>query len=154
MAKAHAAVIPEFGLLLLPVKHDQHRKNAHAHQRVSTQIEQHTGHARGVGRYQAHQQVPAVRHAGIGQQALDVALIQGQKIAAHHGERGQSPQQRLPLALQRLEAREENAHEDHKTSGPGTGGQKCRHRNGRSLVHIRRPRVERHHCHLEAETDQ
>ena len=54
----------------------------------------------------------------------------------------------------RREGQAEDPHQGGKTGRLGTDGHETGHRGGSTLVHIRRPHMEGHSCHLEAKTNQ
>ncbi len=126
----------------------------HVRHGVGEQVEEDRRLARAVRRNEPEQQVPGMGDARIGEHPLDVRLHDADDRAQDHRQASDDRQHGDPLGLQRLEGREEDAHE-----GRERGGLHCRRHEGgddrgRPLVGIGRPHVERHGGYLEREANR
>ena len=159
----------------------QDREGAHRHGPVSDEVKQDRFDAvrldraiaaAQVGRdRQAHQHVARVRHAGIGEDAFQVVLQQGQDVAQEHCYDRQEPQYRGHLSAERhadkaparLDARRLDPRRGHEAQHPQqrrearhlghVGQQRGPHRR-RTLIHVWRVEVERHRRDAEAQARQ
>ncbi len=92
--------------------------------------------------------------AGVGEQALNVALEQGTEVADGHRQRCQNPHKDRPAVLHLREAGEGDAEQDGEGSGLGRGGHEADDRGGCTLIDVGRPDMERSGGDLEAQADK
>ena len=86
--------------------------------------------------------------------ALHVGLHDGEHRADDQRDRGDGEHDGLPVELVLLEAQVEDPQQAGEAGHLHARGHPRHARAGRALVHVRRPEVERHGRHLEAEADQ
>ena len=97
------------------------------------------------------EQVPGVGHRREGQHALDVRLGERAQVPDHHGEDGQDGHRGRHWAARRWQGLQEHAQQRAEGGRLDPRGHQSGHRGGRALVDVRRPHVEGHAGHLEAE---
>ena len=121
------------------------------HERVGHEVEERPGDAPVAGGLDAHEDEPGVADRRVGEHALHVGLHDGEDRPDEQRGHRQRVDERPPVAGVRLERLDEHPQQ------PGEPGRlharrHVRHRGaGRPLVHVGRPRVERHRRHLEPE---
>ncbi len=102
---------------------------------------------------EADQHVAGVGDRGVGQEALDVALGDGDHVAEGHRQEGEDGNEILPVVAQGAKALDQNP----DRGGEGGRLRHDRHEGGHggrgAVVGVRRPEVERDRRHLEAEAD-
>ena len=91
---------------------------------------------------------------GVGQQALDVALGDGQRGTDEHRQHGDDPQHRLPRPAVRAEGDVEQAHDRAEGGDLGAGRHERGDRGRGALVDVGGPRLERHGADLEEQADR
>ncbi len=90
---------------------------------------------------------------GVGQQALDVVLQQGEQVAGDHRGGGDDGEDEPHRVVRREAHVAEVAQQQGEHGALGDGGHEGRHRRRRALVDVGRPHVERHDAELEADAD-
>ena len=93
-------------------------------------------------------------HAGVGEQALDVALSDGHKVAHQHGDGGKDGDDDLPVVHSGHEALTEETQHQGEGSGLRADSQVGGDWKGGALVDVGGPHVEGDGRHLEAQPHQ
>ena len=131
-----------------------HAERADDRDAVREQVEERAGGAPLRGRLDPHQDEPGVAHRRVGQHALHVGLHDRQHGADHQREQRQGVEHRAPVVDAAGEREHEHPQDAGEAGGLGGRGHEARHRRGRPLVHVGRPRVERGGRHLEAQAHE
>ena len=130
-----------------------HAERADVRHRVREEIEEDGASAVVVRRQERDEQVAAVADARVRENALHVSLRHAHHRPDDHRRRREQPDHVAPRAAERIERREEHAHERRERGRLDAGRHEPGHGGRRAFVCVGRPHVERHRRDLEREAD-
>ena len=139
-----------FGLMC-HANHD--REGADVHDCIDQQIEEQARRASFVRRGDRNEQVAGVCDARVCKHALYVRLNERHEVGGDHREGRQPPHDGVPGVIRSIETHDEDPQERYERGRLYRCGHERRHGCGCAFVNVRRPHVERHGRHLEAEPD-